>query len=331
MTTIKDVANEAGVSISTVSRILNFDDTLSVGEDTRRRVLEVAEKLQYKKRNKRTPKLGKQIAIVQWHTDKEELSDLYYLQIQYGIENKATSLGASIERITYESIDKSRIKNFDGIIAVGKFDRTEVTHLQSFGLPVVCIGENYLEYGLDCIRNDFETPVRKIIDRFIQNGIDDIGMIAGQELTVTEKQDVRDPRVATFNQYLTSKGLYNEKFVYQGAFGPESGFDLMSQAIADLGESLPHGFMIGSDSMAVGVLRALQQHHINVPKRVSIISFNDVAIAKYTSPALTTVHVHTELMGERAIEMLLDRVKDPKKVPELTIIGTELMERESSI
>lgn len=83
--------------------------------------------------------------------------------------------------------------------------------------------------------------------------------------------------------------------------------------------------------MAVGVLRALQQHHIDVPNRVSLISFNDVAIAKYTSPALTTVHVHTELMGERAIEMLLERVKNPKKIPELIIIGTELMERESSI
>lgn len=83
--------------------------------------------------------------------------------------------------------------------------------------------------------------------------------------------------------------------------------------------------------MAVGVLRALQQQNISVPDRVSIISFNDVAIAKYTSPALTTVHVHTELMGERAIEMLDDRIKDPKKVPELTVISTELMERESSL
>lgn len=331
MTTIKDVANEAGVSISTVSRILNFDDTLSVGEDTRRRVLEVAEKLQYKKRNKRASKLGKQIVIVQWHTDKEELSDLYYLQIQYGIENKAASLGATIERVTYESIDKNRIKNFDGIIAVGKFDTTEVTKLKSYGLPVICIGENYLGYNLDCIRSDFETPVRKIIDRFIRNGIDDIGMIAGKELTVTEKQGVRDPRVATFNQYLKSKRLYNDKFVYQGPFGPESGFNLMTKAINELGATLPHGFVIGSDSMAVGVLRALQQHHIDVPNRVSLISFNDVAIAKYTSPALTTVHVHTELMGERAIEMLLERVKNPKKIPELIIIGTELMERESSI
>ncbi|WP_409441857.1 LacI family DNA-binding transcriptional regulator [Lentilactobacillus hilgardii] len=267
MTTIKDVANEAGVSISTVSRILNFDDTLSVGEDTRRRVLEVAEKLQYKKRNKRASKLGKQIVIVQWHTDKEELSDLYYLQIQYGIENKAASLGATIERVTYESIDKNRIKNFDGIIAVGKFDTTEVTQLKSYGLPVICIGENYLGYNLDCIRSDFETPVRKIIDRFIRNGIDDIGMIAGKELIVTEKQGVRDPRVATFNQYLKSKGLYNDKFVYQGPFGPESGFNLMTKAINELGARLPHGFVIGSDSMAVGVLRALQQHHIDVPNR----------------------------------------------------------------
>ncbi len=60
-------------------------------------------------------------------------------------------------------------------------------------------------------------------------------------------------------------------------------------------------FLIGSDSMAVGVLRALQQQHIKAPDRVSIISLQ-CAIAKYTSPALTTVHVHTELMGERQLK-----------------------------
>lgn len=63
MTTIKDVAKEAGVSISTVSRILNFDDTLSVGEDTRRRVLEVAEKLQYKNAIVTSPRVAKRLAL----------------------------------------------------------------------------------------------------------------------------------------------------------------------------------------------------------------------------------------------------------------------------
>lgn len=331
MTTIKDVAKEAGVSISTVSRILNFDDTLSVGDGTRRRVLEVAERLQYKKRTKHTPKANQEIAVVQWHSDKEELNDLYYLQIQYGIENRAATLGTSIERITYESIDKNKMKKFSGVIVVGKFDKTEVTELQSYGLPLVFIGENYLAYGCDCVRSDFETPVMKIVDRFIDRGINDIGMIAGKEQTTTEKLGVRDPRVATFNSYLKQKGLYNEDFVFQGPFGPDSGYTLMTQAIQKLGKKLPHGFMIGSDSMAVGVLRALQQNKIDVPNRVSLISFNDVAIAKYTSPALTTVHVHTELMGERAIEMLDQRMKEPKKIPELTVIATELMERESSL
>jgi LacI family transcriptional regulator len=223
------------------------------------------------------------------------------------------------------------MKKYSGIIAVGKYDKTEVTTLQSYKLPLIFIGENYLGYGCDSVRSDFETPVMKIIDRFIERGIRDIGMIAGEERTTTEKLGVRDPRVATFNAYLKQKGLYNDQFVFQGPFGPDSGYELMSKAIKTLGDQLPHGFMIGSDSMAVGVLRALQQNKIDVPDRVSLISFNDVAIAKYTSPALTTVHVHTELMGERAIELLDQRMKDPKKIPELTVIATELMERESSL
>ncbi len=120
-----------------------------------------------KKRNRHVPKGGKKIGIIQWHSDKEELTDLYYLQIQYGIENKAASVGAGVEKLTFDSVDKNRVKTLSGMIAVGKFDKTEVQSLKSYGIPLVFIGENYLTYDCDSIRSDFESPVRKIIDRFI--------------------------------------------------------------------------------------------------------------------------------------------------------------------
>ncbi|WP_283680247.1 LacI family DNA-binding transcriptional regulator [Lentilactobacillus sp. Marseille-Q4993] len=330
--TIKDVADQAGVSISTVSRILNYDETLAVTNETKQRVFEVAERVQYKRKpRKRTNQKQDKIAIVQWHSNKEEMTDLYYLQIQYGIENKASSIGSTTDTFAVHTVTKDALKSFDGIIAVGKFDQTEIEGLGAMGKPLVFVGQNYLAYGFDSVQSDYITPVKKIIDHFMEVGISDIGMIGGQETTVTERNQVAEPRRATFNDYLKAKNAYNEDFVFSGDFGPDSGYDLMNKAIDKLGEELPHGFIVASDSMAVGALRSLNEHQIKVPERVSMISFNDVAIAKYTNPPLTTVHSHTEALGERALDLLQAGVKNPNKIAESNVLATEIVYRGSSL
>src|SRR3954462_8566690 len=87
MATIKDIAQIAGVSIATVSRVLNYDTTLSVSDETKKRIFEVAEELSYKKKQARKQESGK-IALLQWYTEKEELEDLYYMSIRLGVENR---------------------------------------------------------------------------------------------------------------------------------------------------------------------------------------------------------------------------------------------------
>ncbi|KRK48323.1 LacI family DNA-binding transcriptional regulator [Secundilactobacillus kimchicus] len=331
MTTIKDVANLAGVSPATVSRILNFDNSLSVSDETRRKVLEVAEKLQYKKHGKKVKKSGDKIAIIQWRSDEEEMNDLYYYQIQYGIESEAAAVGVATERLSLTASVQINMDQYSGIIAIGKFDRTEVEQLSHYGQPIVFIGENYLLHRFDSVQSDFVSPVHWIINHFIDLNITDIGMLAGKEQTTTHHSTVRDPRIATFTSRMTELGLFEERFFFQGAYNPDSGYELMNNAIHTLQDRLPHVFIIGSDAMAIGALRALRQSNIEVPNRVSLISFNDVAIAKYASPTLSTVHVHTELMGQKAFELLLKRIKNPQKVPEAILLGTTIIKRESSL
>lgn len=331
MTTIKDVAKRACVSTSTVSRILNYDDTLSVSEETRRKVLEVAEKLQYKKKQKKANNSGDKIAIVQWHSSTEETNDLYYLQIQYGIENKALSMGVSVSTLSFEDLTSVHMSNYTGIIAIGKFDDAEIIELSTFKLPLVFIGQNYLPYGYDSVQSDFISPISWIINRFIDKGIKRIGLIAGQELTGTEHNHVYDPRANAFEKDLKNLDIFNPNYVFQGNYGPDSGFDLMQQAVSELGNDLPEGFIVGSDSMAIGALKALKQNSITVPNRVSVVSFNDVAIAKYSDPSLSTIHVYTEIMGERAVDLLLERIQNRNKVPESIVIGSKFVKRDSSI
>lgn len=331
MTTIKDVAARAGVSAATVSRILNYDKTLAVSETTRRKVLEVAEKLQYKKRTRKVKQSGAKVAVVQWHSDKEELNDLYYYQIQYGIETKAQANGVSIDGISFSNLHHIDLTSYTGIIAVGKYDASEIEQLAALEKPLVFIGENYLFYGFDSVQSDFLTPVNWIIDHYLKLGIKDIGLIAGQEQTVTEHTVVYDPRATTYRTRMSQEKLFNPDYLFTGNYGPDAGHQLMTQAISKLQDQLPRAFIIGSDSMAIGALNALKEHHIEVPKRVSIISFNDVAIAKYAYPALTTTHVYTEIMGEKAFDLLQEQIKNPHKIPESVVISTKIIQRDSSL
>ena len=116
-----------------------------------------------------------------------------------------------------------------------------------------------------------------------------------------------------------------------GEFTPDSGYRLMRQAIEKLGERLPHAFIIANDTMAVGALRALNEADISVPQRVSVISFNDVAVAKFTTPPLSTVHAATDQMGQTAVELLQARLNDAKRVPRQVNFKSELIMRASSL
>lgn len=334
MATIKDIAEKAGVSQSTVSRVLNLDETLSVSEDTRSRIFRIAEDLHYHKKSRKTiPQAGldsHKIVIFEWYTREEELDDLYYYAIRIGLERQAQELGYEIIRI-FNKDDWSLMQEADGIIALGKFSPKTIQDLESYGKPLIFVDSNTLYLGHSCVTTDLEDSVIMVLDHFLEKGHEEIGLLVGQEETADETPLQMDPRQRTFQQYLTAKGFYQERFAAVGQFSTESGYQLMEQLIQGLGNELPTAFFMASDALAVGALRALQEHHIAVPDRVSIISFNDTSIAKYVYPALSTVTVYTEEMGKQAIQMLWQTFQGTQpSVPYMVKLATKLTIRDSS-
>lgn len=334
MATIKDIAEKAGVSQSTVSRVLNLDETLSVSEDTRNRIFRIAEDLHYQKKSRKTiPQAGldsHKIVIFEWYTREEELDDLYYYAIRIGLERQAQELGYEIIRI-FSKDDWSLMQEADGIIALGKFSPKTIQDLESYGKPLIFVDSNTLYLGHSCVTTDLEDSVIMVLDHFLEKGHEEIGLLVGQEQTADALPLLMDPRQRTFQQYLTAKGFYQERFVAVGQFSTESGYQLMEQLIQGLGNELPTAFFMASDALAVGALRALQEHHISVPDRVSIISFNDTSIAKYVYPALSTVTVYTEEMGKQAIQMLWQTFQGTQpSVPYMVKLATKLTIRDSS-
>ncbi|MBF8418754.1 LacI family DNA-binding transcriptional regulator [Heyndrickxia coagulans] len=327
MATMADIAKMAGVSIATVSRVLNYDDKVVASDETRRKIFEAAESLNYTKHiNKKTARREK-IAIVQWSSQEEELNDIYYMSIRLGAEKYAQEHGLSISRVyaEYEKIPG----DVEGILAIGKFSKQQIQVLQSFQKPI-CFVDTYYEVGsADQVMVDFEQAVKDVIDYFVQQGHQRIGYIGS--LAEDEMNSGIDPRSLEYTRYMQKLGLYRKEdvFDFKGKYDVRAGYQQMISAIRNRGDHLPTAFFIANDPMAIGSLKALHENNIRVPEQVSLIGFNDVSVSQYTVPALSTVKVYTEVMGEEGVALLLERINS-REIPKKVRLGTKLAIRESS-
>lgn len=325
MATIKDIAQKAGVSPATVSRVLNYDPDLSVSKETEQKVFEIAEALNYTKhKNKRRESAV--LRLVQWYDSEEELADLYYLAIRLGIEKRAEELNI---RLIKEQLSELSDTETQGTIAVGKFDQAQMKQLKKLNEELLFVDFDGLSLGINSLVVDFSQGVQLIIDQFIKEKHERIGILSGMEYTKGSRHEIDDPRFLVFREYLTRLKLYNEANHLQGAFTIEGGYTAMKTYL-ESHTDYPTAFFASSDALAIGAMRAIQGHGLRIPEDISVIGFNDVSVAKYVTPALTTVKVYTEWMGELAVSTILELIQEKAPVPRKITVGTELILREST-
>ncbi|MGB7460945.1 MAG: LacI family DNA-binding transcriptional regulator [Carnobacterium jeotgali] len=329
MATITEVAQEAGYSIATVSRVLNNDPKLSVGDETREKIFEAADKLNYRK--KLVQPQVKNIAFLYWLTDKEELEDVYFKQMRLEIETLAKK--NNIELTTYKISEgiKKIPTNIEGFIAIGGFSSKELTYLRKLTSCGVFLDTTPDPDHYDSVRPDLIRITERAVDFFMEKGHTEIGFIGGNYHNPDTNEDEMDIRERKFRRYLESKNLLNEKYIFsKRRFSVESGYELMNQAIDELGDNLPTAFFIAADPIAVGCLQALNEKGIAIPERVSIISMNNISVTKYLSPPLTTYAINTYEMSKSAIELLLERIIEKRLIVKTVIIGSSLIVRKST-
>ncbi|RSL35187.1 LacI family DNA-binding transcriptional regulator [Salibacterium salarium] len=329
MATIKDIAEKAGVSLATVSRVLNYDESLSATEATKKRVFEAAEALAYKK-GKRKNTVASSIAIVHWYTEKEELEDLYYMSIRLGVEQRCQSKAIKFVKYVYDDFIQLEPGNVDGIIAVGKFSYEQAASIVEFSPHVVFVDSSPDSEQFDAVVANFERAAEKVLQHFIEGGHQQIGYIGGRERYRLDSQEIDDPRERTFQSFMTKRGYYDKNLVFTGSFTVQAGQRLMEELIEAYRDKLPTAVFVANDTMAVGCLRALHEYGIQVPDEISLISVNDISISKYMYPALSTVKVYTEVMGETAVDLLMEQVNEDRKVSKRVDIATTLVLRNSS-
>ena len=211
---IKDIASLAEVSIATVSRVLNQDESLSVTEETRHRILTAADELGYTRHQKsgNFKKEKHQIAIIQWVSEEDELDDIYYYNIRLGIEKRAQELDYEILRY-FNDIPFSLAEEVIGILCIGKFSREQITELESLGKSLVFVDSDTLLQGHPCVTTDFENAVQTALQYLKKQGCQSIGLLTGEEKTTDLQEIIPDSRRRAYRNFCIEEGIYDANLI----------------------------------------------------------------------------------------------------------------------
>lgn len=325
MATIKDIAMKAGVSIATVSRVLNHDETLNAQEETKQRIFEIAEEMEYEVRTQKKRRRKLKVGVFYSYSPEEELQDPYYLCIRLAIEKKLKKEGYVTQNVNLD--DKPEVLNgLDGVICTGTFTKRMIKLIDAWECPVVFIDADPNPQKYDSIVVNFEQAVEEIVSYLVECGHTKIGMIGcrGED---KDGDEIVDARMQCFQKSLTKRGLYHPEYTKFGDYYAKYGYELLKELYNE--GNMPTALFIANDSMAAGSYRAAYELGLKIPEDISIIGFNDIPTAKYMIPPLTTVRLYMEFMGEYAVKLLEERIVQGREICVRVTIPTKLYVRDS--
>lgn len=310
MITIKDVARAAGVSIATVSRVHNGSSL--VKETTRQHVGGVAARLGYSPHGaarslitKRTGTLG------------VLLPDLYgefFSEVIRGIDQTAQRHGHHLlvssshdDRPALEAALRSMRGRVDGLIVMWpEMDAETALRNLPAGFPLVLLSAPLGPDGFDVITVANYEGARAMVRHLLDLGHRRIAIIKGVEGNADAAERLRGYRAA-----LLSAGLASAALEVAGDFDEASGFHATGELLHR--EVRPTAIFAANDAMAIGALSALREAGLRVPDDMALAGFDDIPMARYMDPALSTVHVDISALGEHATLRLLAAVRDKER------------------
>ena len=332
MATIKEIAEKAGVSPAAVSRVLNHDTSLSVSMETKVRILEIAEELEYKTVRERKGLSGENhrlsFGILDWYSEVELLEDPYYLYLMTTIEKECAL--ANIDTFKINKVnDKYQVivSRVDGIIAIGKFCDAEIKELAAYTNNIVFLDSSPQEKTYDSVTINVRLGITEALQYLVDLGHTAIGFVGGS-VVGDHKEIAIDNRKQFFIDTMEGYGLYQPDLTYTGSrISYDEGYNLTNRALQS-GRS-PTALLIANDTMATGALRALHEAKIHVPNDISVIGFNDLVTSQYLIPPLTTIRVHLNFMAVTAIDLLKERIYKERVIPKKVLVPSELVIRKS--
>lgn len=334
--TLKQIANLAGVSISTVSRILNSPDNSFATKEVRDRVWRHAREIGYvPDQNARELKLGKRaprkssppsISCILGRTRQLD-DDPFFAQVSRAIEQQALDLGYAVRHSyslfdieTDTLVDQIESSHTDGAIILGRFSNDSMSFLEKHYKNLVYVGRNLISAGCDQVICDGYEATEIAMKHLIANGHKRIGYI-GETFNEVRYEAYCD---ITRKYGLESSDKWVVNCPQNGPGGYQGAEELLAKA-----SPLPTAVFCATDIAAIAALRRFAEAKIKVPEQLSIISMDNIELSGYVSPMLTTVEMPIVEMGNWAVQLLIDRLGKRHKLPAKVLLPNKLVIRES--
>lgn len=329
--TIRDVANAAGVSVATVSRILNDKPDVSV--ETRQRVQEMIDELGYA-RNAQWQQLttGKSQVISLHYPQKTAVLSQVSFEFITGASTVCEERGYSLHLIT-QSLEKSSLLDFyrtnqcDGMILMEiRLDDWRMELLRQHQLPFVMIGHSQVNDGVSFIDFDFESAVVTAFDHLVTLGHKHIGFIS---IKPDPERKRYGPAIRASAGYDAACQQYNlPSFHQETNYGLENVKNATSQLLTDHPEIT--AVVTVSDTAVAGIFEAIQALNLNIPNDISVIGLTHEQEAVLTTPSLTSLQFPSWSMGFEAGTMLIDELEGVTQAAKQTLVAPKLYVRAST-
>ena len=308
MATIKDVAKIAGVSVGTVSNVLNELD--SVTESNKSKVMNTIKTMGYKP-NKIAASLSKKktmnIGLIIPDVASPFYSDLINgvtetLETQ-GYNVFLCSSGTDIGKET-KIINDLLSMWIDGIILIPVYsDKRDIKDLENINTPLVLVNREIKGWTRDIVIFDNFGGAYEATNYLIKNNHKKIIILDGPKYSRSFED-----RLLGWKTAMEENGLYNKNLVFRGDFSVESGYDMMMESLSELSDI--DAVFASSDFIALGALNALEEKNVKVPDDISIIGFGDIYLSKFLKPSLTTIRRPFYNIGKTAVSILLEKIRE---------------------
>jgi LacI family transcriptional regulator len=334
--TIKDVARVAGVAVSTASRALNGHP--DVDPDTQEKVQRVAKKLDYRPHTGARQLVRRSSETICFIVSNRDVMNPFHSRILVGMEEYARTVGRGLIFLRFDysaDIPEHELVlprviwergAVEGIIVAGTNYPNFIKAVGRLGIPFVLFGNNLIgQQGtkkFDSVWFDNKDGGRQAAEYLVSLGHRNIWFVGDLSLPWFRR---------SHEGYVTAMakaGLScRELAVKTGGSSFEAGFTCASRILEHRSEV--SAIVAGDDEIALGLLAGFNQHGIKVPDDLSLTGFDDIEAIKYLEPALTTVHVPKEQIGEELAKTLFERLAKPSAPPIRRMLRTELIVRGS--
>ncbi|SHJ53674.1 LacI family DNA-binding transcriptional regulator [Tepidibacter formicigenes] len=333
--TLKDVAMKAGVSPSTVSRVVSDDSRIS--EKTKQKVLKVMNELNYYPNsiarslaNKKTDTIG----VIMPSYEEDIFMNPFFQEGLRGISLVTGKNSYDILIATNHEGEKDvdvlkrviKGNRVDGIILTRSNEKDEsIKYLRESNFPFVLIG-SCLEYDdIPSVDNDNEKASYELTSLLIKKGRKKIAFIGGELHSVVIKN-----RFEGYKKALNDNNIkFNHEYLISDKFSEESGYKLTDKLLKL--NDIPDSIIVADDLMSLGAMKKIKEEKYKVPKDIMLASFNNSILAKYSNPSITSIDINSVQLGKRACEKLFNILNNNKKLENnKEIVEYKIIERDST-